>query len=451
MTDRATLTSAYLDEVARRGAIAGDLLAVMPTGGSLDDMYHHRFLSRPLFLGHAESEQLNADLQQIRAALISLPGLLHDGDLAAFGRAVGLTEVQITAVQRSQTGNPSNWGRADMYPQPDGLRLLEFNLGSGPAGSDNGDICQAMLGHPLLAEFARTHRLDYPDTMEEQVSRVFAECGFGRDSFPTIALAVWPGYYKVVEAYLHKISERWRPLGLDAHACHLGELKAGGNRVTLRGRPVDIIFRISLIDHLLEPGGPELMDPLIDAVARGRVAMFTPLDAEMYGSKLALALLSDHANRHLFTPAQLAAIDRILPWTRLARPGPVTLEDGSTVDLLEYAVSNADDLLLKPGLLHSGLGVQPGWQPGLSAQQWRDRLLSAMGGSYVIQRRVRAAPEMCPGENGEPDPWLVAWGVFTSPAGFRGVFARGVPVRPGSDVVHLHGGAAVGSCLVSQP
>jgi len=43
--------------------------------------------------------------------------------------------------------------------------------------------------------------------------------------------------------------------------------------------------------------------------------------------------------------------DRVLPWTRMMRPGPVTLEDGSTVDLMEYALANPGELMLKPALL----------------------------------------------------------------------------------------------------
>jgi hypothetical protein len=453
MMDRAALATSYLDEVARHGATADDLLEAIRADGTLAALYP-RFLSRPLFLGHAEAEQLNADLQHVRTALVSLPDLLYGGDLAAFAKAAGLTDLQAAAVLRTKAQNVTHWGRADLYPQPDGLRLLEFNMGSGTGGSDNADMCQALLRHPLLHEFARAHRLDYPDTMHEQISRIFSESGFEPESFPMIVLVDWPDHFKSLGSYLHKICQRWRTLGLDAHACHLGELKADGGRVTLRGQPVDIVFRIFLIEHLLEPDGPALINPVIDAVARGDVAMFTPLDADLFGSKAPLAMLSDHANRHLFTRAQQAALDRILPWTRMVRPGPVSLEDGRTVDLLEYAASDAGNLVLKPGLLHGGLGVQLGWRSDISAQRWRGLLSSAMDRPYVIQRRIRPAPELFPGEHGEPVPWQVVWGVFTSPAGYRGVVARGVPDRMGSDlVVNLAGSqeAAAGCCLVSRP
>ena len=447
MTDRATLTAGYLDELERQGATDGDMLAVFPQNGLLA---RRRYLSRPLFIGQAESRQLNADLQHIRKALVSLPGRLFDGDLAAFARAVGMTGLQVSAVLRSRAGNPAQdvtqLARADLYSQPSGLRLLEFNMGSAIAGLDNAEICQAMLRYPLLRDFARDHRLHYADTMATEISMIFEETGFGRESYPMVAVVDWPRHYKIIKNSMRLIAERWRRRGLDAHACHLGQLEVSGGRVRLRGRPVDIIFRIFLIEHLLEPEGAALMNPVLDAVARGEVAMFTPLDAELYGSKAPLAMLSEQG---LFSAAEQAAFDRVLPWTRMMRPGPVALEDGRTVDLLEYAASHADVLVLKPTLLHGGLGILPGWHPDTSARLWRDRLADAMGGPYVIQRRVRPEPELCPGGTGELVPWIVNWGVFTFPAGYGGVFARAFPANSGVEVTRVGSGLFCGGALVA--
>jgi hypothetical protein len=449
--DRAQLTASYLDEVARSKVSGGDLLSVMPQDGMLGTRNTERYLSRPLFIGQAERDQLNDDLQQVRAALVSLPGRLYDGDLSAFAKAAGLTDDQADAVLRSRAARVTQLARADLYPEPARLRLLEFNMGSGVAGIDNADICRAMLRHPVLAGFADTHRLGYVDTMREQVSMIFKETGFEPGSYPVVAVTDWPAHYQRIEALLHEATRPWRALGLDAHPCHIGQLEAAGGRIRLRGRPVDIIFRIFLLEHLLEQDGHALIDPVIDAVARGAVAMFTPLDAELYGSKAPLAMLSDDANRHLFTAAELAAFDRVLPWTRMVRPGPVTLEDGGVVDLLDYAVSHADDLVLKPTLLHGGAGVLPGWHRGTSAQQWRDRLISALDGSWVLQRRIRPVPELCPGGPGQLDPWTVTWGVFTNPAGYGGVYARAFRTGAELEVLRAGTGASVGCCLTPEP
>jgi hypothetical protein len=424
MPDRITLTKHYLEEVARSGVTGKDLVSVItPTGLQAGP----QFLSRPLFIGHDEAQQLNADLQHIWTALVSLPNRLYDGDLVAFGRAVGMTDGQVSAVVRSRTGQVSQLSRPDMYAEADGLRLLEFNIGSAVNGLTISDVCRQMLRHPLLKEFARTHQLHYPDTLRQHFDLIFAETGFARDSHPVVAVADWPERYPRIKRTLQTVARRWRAMGLDAHACHIGQLTMSNGRVWLRGRPVDIIFRIFLAEHLLTPEGHTLMDPVLDAVARGQVVLFTPLDSEMFGSKMPLAMLSDHANRDLFSPAEQAAIDRVLPWTRMVRPGPVTLEDGQTVDLYDYALSHASELVLKPALLHGGKGVLPGWSTQTTPELWRDQLASAMDGPYVLQRRIHPEPELCPSEEGQTIPWVVTWGVFSFPTGYGGVYARAHP------------------------
>jgi hypothetical protein len=448
MTSRETLTAGYLAEVARHGLTGSDLLSVLPRTGLMAQSIGGRALSRPLFLGQAESQRVNADLQQVRAALVSLPDRLFGGDLAAFGRAAGLQERQIAAVLGTRGASVTQLARADMYTDQTGLRLLEFNMGSGVDGIENGEICRTLLRHPVLREFARAHRLHYVDTFGQHIDTIFDETGFKRDARPMVAVVDWPGHYMRIRTFLHEVTRRWRRRGLDAHACHIGQLTVSNGRVRLRGRPVDIIFRIFLTEHLLEPDGPALIEPLIDATRRGQVAMFTPLDAELYGSKIPLAMLSDHANRHLFSPEQLDAFDRILPWTRVLRPGPVTLADGRTADLLGYAAEHQGDLLLKPALLHGGSGVIPGWDPDVSPRTWRDQLAGAMGGPYVLQRRVRPQPELCPGPDGGLIGWVVTWGVFTSPGGYGGMLARAFPAESGLAVAKAGSGLVIGCCLV---
>jgi hypothetical protein len=446
--DRITLTTRYLEEVARRGATGSDLLSFDVPAGWRAGL---RFMSRPLFIGHAEAEQLNADLQHIRTALVSLPDRLYDGDLMAFGRAVGMTDGQVSAVVRSRTGQVTQLSRPDMYAEAAGLRLLEFNMGSAVAGFEIADTCRAMMRHPLLKEFARAHQLHYPDTLRQHFDLIYAETGFAPDSHPFVAVADWPERYPRVKHTLQAAAKRWRTMGLDAHACHLGQLTMKNGRVWLRGRPVDIIFRIFLVEHLLTPEGHAVMDPVLDAVARGEVILFTPLDSEMFGSKAPLAMLSDHAHRHLFSAAQLAAIDRLLPWTRMVRPGPVTLEDGRTVDLYDYAVSHADDLVLKPTLLHAGKGVVPGWPSETTEAVWRDQLTKAMNGPYVLQRRIRPYPELCPGDDGGVVPWVVTWGVFTFPAGYGGVYARAFPVDSPHEITTAGRHLTLGCGLTGGP
>jgi len=446
--DRISLTKEYLAEVTASGARAGELVGSQPESKLLNGLYQGRYLSRPLFLGHDEQVRLAADLENLRTALVSLPDRLFGGDLAAFARAVGMTDVQVSAILRGRGPSVTRQARADMYADAGGIRLLEFNMGSTLGGMDNADMCRALLEHPVLARFAERRGLTYVDTMREQVNNMFVETGFEPGSRPFVALTDWPSSFESLAPYMEQFCERWQALGLDAHPCHIGQLTVRDGRVWLGDRPIDVISRMFLIEDLLESDeAPALMDPILDAAQRGEVKIFTPMDSELFASKGALAMLSDESNRGRFTGEELASLDRILPWTRMVRAGEVTLEDGSRVGLVEYALAHQEDLALKPTLLHGGHGVLLGWQPDVTAELWRDRLTEALDGPYVIQRRVVQQPELFPDEDGNLREWLVAWGVFTVVNGYGGAFARGTTVESGVGIVNVANGAHAGAVL----
>lgn len=450
--ERDRITAEYLDEVRRSGATAAELIGTQPDSELLNAYYQGRYLSRPLFLGADERARLETDLDNLRSALLALPDRLYDGDLAAFARAVGMTDAQVSAIMRSRGGTVTRQARADLYRDASGFRLLELNMGSALAGIDSADMCRALLAHPVLAKFAERHGLGYVDTMREVANNFLVECGYPAGSYPMVAFTDWPSSYETLAPYMRTFAVRWRELGLDAHPCHVGELEFRGGRVWLRGRAVDIVGRLFMIEDLLEsPEAPAVLDPLLDAAARGEVRMFTPLDAAVFSSKGALAMLSDEKHRGLFTAAELDSLDRILPWTRMVRPGPVALEDGRRVDLLTYALAHQDDLALKPTLLHGGHGVLLGWQETTSPRLWHERLTEAMGGPYVIQRRIRPVPELFADDDGEPVPWIPVWGVFTVVNGYGGAFIRATRADSDIAVINMGSGAFAGCCLHVRP
>jgi hypothetical protein len=450
--NRSTLTALYLDEVKRHGAKARDLIGSQAQSDLLNHFYHGLYLRRPLFAGHEERVQLETDLLNLRSALVSLPDRLYNGNVAAFARDVGMTDVQISAIMRGRNAPVTMQTRADLYLDETGFRLLEYNMGSALGGMDNADMCRSLLEHPVLAEFAQRHRLEYVNTFGEEVRNKFAESGFEPGSRPVMATADWPTSYQDLEPYIRLYSTRFQQAGIDAYPCHIGQLTVRDGRVWLGDRPVDIINRLFMIEDLLEsPDAPALMDPMLDAAAQGWVKISTPLDSDLFASKGALAMLSDEQNRSRFDPDELASMDRILPWTRMARPGPVTLEDGRRVDLLDYALKHRQDLVLKPTLLHGGQGILLGWRADTNAEAWEEQVRAAMDGPYVLQRRIRPVPELFPGDNGELVPWIVNWGAFTGVNGFAGVYARAMPVESDHEVIATSMGAYVGSAMYAMP
>jgi len=443
----ASLTSRYLAEVAARGVPHNRLIDVAREQVDLAaSSYDGSCLTRPVFLAHAEFAELRGDLLALHAMLACLPGRLFGGDVTAFARAVGMTGLQLTAVELAGGQPPTRLGRADLFRDTTAFRVMELNLGSALGGLDNALLNRAFLTEPTVAEFVAAHGLSYTDTMEVLAATLRAECGIGDGEQPLIAVADWPDSFGILHSQLRAGAAQLARYGLTAVACQVGELSYRGGRAWLGGRPVDVVYRVFLIKDLLRPEAGELAGPLLRAAGRGEVKLFAPMDAEVYGSKGALALLSDEAHRHLFTPAELARLDRILPWTRMVRPGPVTVEGGSEADMADYARAERQHLVLKPTALHSGAGVIQGWLTGPA--EWRDRLAAAMDGPYVLQRRVHPMAEPFPAAPG-PEPWVLWWGAFLGTPGYGGAIVRG-STDPDAGIKSMPHGST-GTCCFHQP
>lgn len=409
--------------------------------------YGDRYLSRPAFLQADQLRALEADLSRLFVLLATLPGRLFDGDLRAAGRAAGMTSYQVDAVLRTAAGPPESLCRADLYQEPDGFRLLEFNIVSALGGLENAELNRAFLGHPAVAGFVAEAGLCYVDTLARVADAIKAECEhLDAGSVPVVAIVDTPANFAPFEERFRYMADTWSRMGLDGIACGLDRFEERSGRLFADGRPVDVVYRYFLMEDLLDPGSRPLIEPVLRAAEQGRVRLVSRMDSELYGSKGMLALLSDQANRSAFTADEIAAIDRLVPWTRTLRPGPSNAK-GAEVDLLDYARASQADLVLKPDLMHGGIGVVPGWT--VSQREWRDRLRASSGGPYVLQRRVRPVPESFPvagTPTGKQEPLTLNWGVFLVRDRYAGTLIRGA-ADPDVGVLSRATGARVGCCF----
>ncbi|HEY3631837.1 MAG TPA: hypothetical protein VGL21_13095 [Jatrophihabitantaceae bacterium] len=436
-----TITDEYLDEVTDRGPRASEVRTSM-----LDDVagtwYQTGYLSRPIFLARAGFRQLAADLDVLVTAILDLPQRFYGGDIEACARAVGLVGPQVEAVVRSSSPAPSRLARADLYQDESGFRLIEMNMGSNLGGLDNAVLNEAMLKTPFIADFAARHELTYVDTMVELARSILIECGVPPDTRPFMAAVDYPPRYPSLESMLERSAAAFGPLGIDCRPAPLDRLAYHDDAVWLDDQRVDIVYRLFHLEDVQQPGFSELLEPLLRAIERDQVRMFTALDSDMYGSKGALTLLSDEAHRSRYSNEELASLDRLVPWTRTVRPGMVMV-DGHRVHLVDYAVANQSELVLKPTAEHGGQGVVLGWM--VDASTWRDRLHDALDQPYVVQRRIHPTLEQFPTDDGV-EPWLMTWGAFTLATGFGGFWMRGSRDLDGG-VVNMATGATAMCCF----
>jgi hypothetical protein len=287
--------------------------------------------------------------------------------------------------------------RLDAYLDGDEFQFLEYNA-ENPAGiADQSQLERVLFTLPHMREFlARyAHWLPRPHArLLKTLLEVYREWG-GTVERPQIAIVDWEGvstasefrilqdYFKA-EGYPTTIADP-RALAFDGvHLC------AGDFRI-------DILYKRVVIHEFLERF--DETHPLSRAYAERKVCMVNPFRAKLAHKKLGFAILSSPAYAHLFTPAELEAIRRHIPWTRRVRPGLTTF-DGGEDDLVEILRRERERLVLKPNDDYGGAGVLIGWETG--ATDWERAITHALAASYVVQERapVRKVQMQVLSENG---------------------------------------------------
>lgn len=440
------LTADWLARQRSAPASAAGVADALGRSDLLRIAYGGRYLTRPIFLEQDEWSTLGADLAAFHELSCTLPDRLCGGDVAAFGRLVGMEPVQVEAVERTMGERALPCARADLYRAADGFKVLEFNILSALGGFENAELNRAALAEPTLAEFVAERGLVYADTLAGIVA-VLLDAVRDADlpSRPRMAIVDWPSSFAGLEPRLRHMCDLLAPLGIDAVACHPGHVREVGDRLEVDGAPIDVVYRFFLIEDLLDgPEAPALVEPIVRAVERGTVQLFTPLDSELVGNKRALSLMTEPEHRDRLTADERALVDRLVPWTRRL-DGPTVERDGHEHDTVDYLVDHQADLLLKPSLLHGGLGVTPGWT--VTAGEWADAVTAATkGGGFVVQERVRPERETFLAEGGAVEEMSLNWGVFVLGGGYGGAIVRGTP-DPDVGVVSMANGARVGCCF----
>ncbi|MCM2579553.1 hypothetical protein [Streptomyces meridianus] len=444
---RSRLGHAYGEQLAQH-APAGHPTAAARESAALTLAYRDRFLNGPAFLSQAERRTVVEDLHTAYELLRSLPERVFGGNVTELAAAVGMDPLQSALITRSaRTGSLLPLGRADLYHDGAGFRLLEFNITSALGGFENADINRAMLAYPPLEEFVRRHGLRYRDTLGCMVRTMYAECAatIPTHRTPVVAVVDTVENFAVVGPRLQVFAAKLADHGIEGIACDLGRLTYPKGRPTVSGRAVDVVFRYFLAEDLTDPASAAQLEPLLLAAEQGKVGLFSGLDAELYGNKGTLAMLSDEQHRDLFDAAELACINRLLPWTRYVRPR-TTDPGGDRVGMLAYALAHQHELILKPTLLHGGNGITAGWQ--VDTAEWENKITSAMNGPFVLQRRVRPAAEPFPDHAGGLQGLFLNWGIYLGARsagddGYAGGFVRG-STDPAVGVVSMGSGAAVG-------
>jgi hypothetical protein len=294
---------------------------------------------------------------------------------------------------------PSPTSRFDsFFASEDSLLFTEFNTET-PAGAGYSDaLADLFYGLPVFQEFQRTHQV-WPVPAKPGVLHAlmgaFHQWQGHTSTPPRIAILDWrevPTFSEFVLFY-----DYFKAMGIEARIIDPRDVEYVDGKLMAGDYHITLIYKRVLISELIERGGVE--HPVVKAVRDKAVCMVNSFRCKILFKKASLAVLSDERNAGLYSPEQRAAIAAHIPWTRVMEPRNTTI-DGNPIDLVQYALANKDNLVLKPNDDYGGHGIVLGWTVDQAA--WEEGVKLALSEPYVVQRKVKLPYEGFPGfENGQ--------------------------------------------------
>jgi len=337
---------------------------------------------RPHVMPRSQYESIKRAAETLAVAFEKIAtAALRDQSLLSF---LALTPAEEEAA-RIEPGYPRLCvsSRLDAHANANGFQFLEYNAES-PAGiGDQMQLEKVLFRLPALRHFLETnsHWLPQPHrALLLGLLKAYREWG-GEEEKPRIAIVDWKDVptsseFAVLKNYF--VAEGYPALIVDPH-----DLEFNGDCLSADGFRIDIVYKRVVIHEFLNKFG--LSHPLVEACRQGAVCMANSFRTKLAHKKATFAVLSDPAYRYLFDAAELEAVRKHIPWTRLARPSR-TVFHGAEFDLETLLLSNRGQFVVKPNDDYGGHGVVLGWETG--SEEWHQAVKAAFQKPYVVQERV---------------------------------------------------------------
>ncbi len=290
-------------------------------------------------------------------------------------------------LHKLDAGGPVPWtsSRLDTFylVEERSLKVVEYNAET-PAGIGYGD--ELSFAFNELGPVKRMQKHFHMNAMPSQHSLHYALLEaykiWGGTEEPQIAILDWRDVPTLNE---HEITRQFfEANGTQAILADPHELDYRAGHLWKGDFRIDIIYKRVLYNELVELLGTD--NAVINAIRDHAVCITNSPSAKLMAKKASLAFLSDVENHHLFTAAQLGAIEAHIPWTRVVEERK-TRYQGKEVDLIDFVSVNKERFVIKPNDEYGGKGVTLGWE--CSDDGWTAALHQAMESPFVVQEKVK--------------------------------------------------------------
>ena len=356
---------------------------------------------RPHFVAEADWTRAVAVCETIWSALQKVKD-------AAVGNEELLDELGITAIEKDLVSiNPkysqvSPTARLDSFLTENAYSFVELN-GESPAGIAYADSAsEIFLQMPVMQKFAEKYdvqRFEGRPKMLEVLLLAFEEFNGGKPEInPVIAIVDLKDLPTQKEFELFK--DYFEANGYTSLICSPDELEFDGEKLRCKGVVIDIVYKRLLVNEYLP-----IMDAhpdLLNAYRAGAICMVNSFQSKIIHKKAVFAVLTNEKYAHLFTEAELSAISKHVPWTRMFHE-ETTINKGEEIDLVNWTRENKHKLVLKPNDDYGGHGIYIGWVS--DEKEWDEAIKIALTDEdYLVQERVETSKESFPmlfGEEGK--------------------------------------------------
>jgi len=323
----------------------------------------------------AAAEIIAGAFEKLVAKALEHPALLNDFGLTP-------SEVQMARIDPGYS-TLCVTSRLDAYLTDSDFQFLEYNAES-PAGiSDQMQLEKILMQLPHMKDFLDQHEHWTPRphvSLLDSLLATYREWG-GQEPSPQIAIVDWEGVstaceFEVLKQYFE--SEGYPTIIVSPHA-----LEYDSERLHAGAFRIDIVYKRVIIHEFLAKF--DETHPLSRAYRDHRVCMANSFRTKVAHKKASFAILSDPQYADLFTDLELSTLQQHIPWTRIVREGPTSL-DNDERELSEILRTERERLVLKPNDDYGGHGVVMGWE--CRADEWEQTIAQAFDRNYVVQERV---------------------------------------------------------------
>lgn len=191
------------------------------------------------------------------------------------------------------------------------------------------------------------------------------------------------------------VAQFFRHCGLPAVTADPRDVVIWKNEVTIKGKPIDLIYRDSEITEILEMGGKQKKSiaGIREAFLRNQVVSSI---AGEFDHKSAWELLTNPDFSRYFTLRQRRLFRDHVLWTRLLWDRKTVSPQGKPIDLVSFTRRHRETLVLKPNRAYGGEGVIFGHQ--VSQVTWERELAKALRRpfTHAIQQSALVRAELFP-------------------------------------------------------